>query len=218
MRTRNRAEILYRTLLSSYGPQGWWPLSGKYHRGLPKTRSQRYEICLGAILTQNTAWRNVDTVLASLRQQKLLSPKAISTLSEKKLAALIRSSGYHNQKARKVKLFTEFFLSLRGTPSRADLLSLWGVGEETADSILLYAYGEHVFVVDAYTRRVASRMGLLGPDPSYSETQELFSQALPASAYNEAHALLVEHCKRSCRVRPVCEGCVVGGDCGFAGI
>ncbi|MBU0981027.1 MAG: endonuclease III domain-containing protein [Nanoarchaeota archaeon] len=197
---------LYQELLNLHGPQGWWPITsmaGKpgfddrgYHNGdysFPKTPQQRFEVILGAILTQNTAWKNVEKALLNLKNTVLLSREKIENLPEKKLAQLIRPAGYFNQKAKKIKLF----LKARPGPDREELLSVWGIGPETADSILLYAFHKPIFVVDAYTKRVLLSRGLCKKDASYDELQDLFNKSLPKDhrLFNEYHALLVEHAK-----------------------
>jgi endonuclease-3 related protein len=229
-----RLRALYRQLMDSYGPRGWWPIAGTravrgpgrgpgrgYHPGsfaLPHTRRQRFEIVLGAILTQNAAWGNVEQALAALFDAGISTPEAVLDASTERIAGLIRPAGYFNQKARKLEVIARFFsgrgaLSLSGAPSRESLLSQWGVGPETADSILLYAFQVPVFVVDAYTRRILGRMGLIEPKESYDRIQQRFHQALDAEhrVFNEYHALLVEHAKRHCRSLPSCAGCPVRG-------
>ena len=189
---------VYKALLKKYGPQGWWPINGKYHPGdysFPKTENQRFEICVGAILTQNTSWKNVEKALVNLRKAKILQPSKIMSLSI--LKKLINPSGYFNQKSEYVKNFTRFFLSLKGIPTRIQLLSVKGIGPETADSILLYAYNQPEFIVDAYTKRVLLSKDLIRKNASYHEIKELFEKNLPKDykIFQEFHALLVEHAK-----------------------
>lgn len=220
---------LYKTLLREYGPQGWWPLlsmagrpgfdSRGYHpgRGLyAHTPAHRFEVALGAVLTQNTAWGNVEKALRSLSAAGVRNPKAVLARTQDGLAALVRSSGYHNQKARTLRVLAGFLepparRRAGRPPSRDELLALRGIGEETADSILLYAYGQPVFVVDAYTRRVLVRLGIAGGGESYGAIQQLFHEALPADPelFGEYHALIVAHAKSRCRSRPLCAGCPV---------
>ena len=222
-----RIQSLYRQLRDAYGPQGWWPLAGRagrpgfdahgYHlrgRRSPLTPSDRFEICVGAVLTQNTAWTNVETSLERLRAAGVRTPRHV--VERPGVPHLIRSSGYFNQKTRKLKLLARFFLrpgalSGRRPPGREDLLSLWGIGPETADSILLYAFQVPTFVVDAYTRRLLQRLGILEGDEPYGVIQEVFHRSLRRSGplFNEYHALIVAHAKRHCRARPVCTGCPV---------
>ncbi len=224
---------LYETFFRAYGPQGWWPLLGVrgtnptktglvkgYHPGdysFPRTDAQRFEICVGAILTQNTAWPNVEKALQNLKTLKAIAPKKILELKQAKLAGRIKPAGYFNQKAKKLKIFSKFYLGLGGrAPTREELLSVWGVGPETADSILLYAYKVPTFVVDAYTKRIASRLGLIDEKASYDEVKAFFEKQLPPNleTYQEFHALLVEHAKRHCSSRnPVCEKCLAGKEC-----
>jgi endonuclease-3 related protein len=228
--TGGRLRTLYGRLMDDYGPRGWWPVSGSlrvrgpgqgYHPGnfaLPRTRRQRFEIVLGAILTQNASWANVEKALAALFDAGISSPEAVLDAPTPRIARLIRPAGYFNQKARKLRGMARFFsgrsaLQLSGAPTRESLLAQWGVGPETADSILLYAFQVPVFVVDAYTRRILGRIGLIGPKERYDRIQHVFHQALAPDhrVFNEYHALLVEHAKRHCRSVPRCEGCRVHG-------
>jgi endonuclease-3 related protein len=199
----------YDALFASYGPQHWWP--GR----------TAFEVIVGAILTQNTSWANVEPAIRNLRREKLLTPRAIETVSEARLAGLIRSSGYFRQKAKKLKCFVRFLRAEYGgsltkmlrTPTlvlREKLLSVHGIGPETADSILLYAGKHPVFVVDAYTRRLLERHELATPEQSYEEIRRLFERSLPRDAplYNEFHALIVRTGKEYCRTRnPRCSEC-----------
>ena len=226
---------IYARLLKAYGPQGWWPLpsnAGKrgfdsrgYHPGShrsPGTAAGKFEVILGAILTQNTAWTNAEIALKRLRSEGLKVPKHFVVTSTTRLARHIRSSGYFNQKARKLKVVAKAFsasgaLGLSSAPSRHQLLALWGVGQETADSILLYAFGRPVFVIDAYTKRLFTRLGVFRGTEGYEAMQEEFHRGLPTSSklFNEMHALIVEHAKRHCRSRPLCSGCPVSESCRF---
>ena len=228
---RQRIEGLYAQLLSAYGPQGWWPLSSRagkrgfdargYHPnayGHPRTAEGRFEIVTGAILTQNSAWTNAESALDRLRNAGIRLPSDVRSCARGRLARLIRSSGYFNQKARKLKEVAGLFHaagSLAGgaAPSRGELLSCWGIGPETADSILLYAFHVPSFVVDAYTRRLLGRTGIIGDarQYGYDDIQRIFHDALPENheLFNEYHALIVEHAKRHCRATPVCSGCPV---------
>jgi endonuclease III related protein len=219
---------LYDVLFREYGPQGWWPVPGRaghhgfdrggYHPGdrrPPSRPSERFQIALGSVLTQNTAWTNAEQALTRLLQEGAASPQGILSARPGELARWIRSSGYYNQKARKLKSLAAVFRrrgALSGSPpTREELLGVWGIGEETADSILLYAYGKPVFVVDAYTRRLLARLCLTQPDEGYGALQELFQASLPRDAglYSEYHALIVAHGKSRCRARPLCGGCPV---------
>ena len=207
---------LYDLLLELYGPQGWWPvlsLAGEngfddrgYHPGefaYPETEAQRFEVILGAILTQNTAWTNVQKALRALQENGLLHRGSLARLGEARLAKLIRPSGYFRQKARKIKAMLDF-LESRQTITRENLLGIWGVGPETADSILLYACHQPSFVVDAYTRRILERFEIVEAGASYDEVQALFHAALPVDVrlYNEYHALIVAHGKRHYTRKP----------------
>jgi endonuclease III related protein len=204
-------QLYYDALFLAHGSQHWWP--GR----------TRFEVIVGAILTQNTSWTNVERAIHNLRQHKLLSPAAMARVSPARLARLIRSSGYFRQKSRKLKAFVRFLgdvhhgslTKMFRTPTailREQLLTVHGIGPETADSILLYA-GEHpVFVVDAYTRRVLERHHLAHGKKSYDEIRVLFEGSLPSNAalFNEYHALIVHTGKHFCRARaPLCETCAL---------
>ncbi|ADN01430.1 endonuclease III domain-containing protein [Spirochaeta thermophila] len=219
---------LYDILFSWYGPQGWWPLLSKagtpgyddegYHPGIYEVPDGMgaFEIAVGAVLVQNTAWTNARRALAVLLERSLCSPERILGLEEEALARLIRPCGYYTLKARRLAHLARFFLSCDGLPERNALLGVWGVGRETADSILLYGYGVPVFVVDAYTRRIFSRLGLLASDDTpYEEVRSAVEEAVPPDhvCYNEFHALLVEHAKRFCRKRPLCGECPLRLEC-----
>jgi endonuclease-3 related protein len=202
----------YRRLYRHFGPQRWWP--GR----------TRFEVILGALLTQNTAWSNVQKALSNLRREAGLSPEKLARLPASKLARLLRPSGYFRQKARAVRGFLHHLNNhYRGSLNRLlgraagelreELLSLRGIGPETADSILLYAARRPVFVIDAYTRRVLARHGLAPADPSYAELQDFFHSNLPADTrlFNEYHALLVAVGKNYCHSRnPNCAACPLG--------
>lgn len=201
---------VYHTLYQTYGPQGWWPVGGKY---FPEQKDI-YEIIAGAVLTQNTSWKNASQALKMLRQKGLLDPERIAGLPRNELASVIRPSGYYNQKAERLIAMTTLYLKADKDgrmPKREELLTLKGIGPETADSILLYAYHEPVFVVDAYTKRIFRRMGVLKGENSYEEVQEVFMKNLPPDEklYNEYHALIVRHAKDVCRKNPLCSMCVL---------
>lgn len=210
---------LYGILLRRYGHAGWWP------------GETPLEVCVGAVLTQNTAWRNVERALAALRERGLLTFEALRALPAARLARLIRPSGYFNVKARRLKALLAFLgREYRGRPEamagedarvlRAKLLAVDGVGPETADSIVLYAAGLPLFVVDAYTRRVFARLGRLRGDESYDETQRYFMERLPpdAALYNDYHAQIVRLAKESCRKTPLCDGCPLAAHCPRLGV
>ena len=201
--------LLYQRLYSYFGPQHWWPADSPF------------EVMVGAILTQNTNWANVEKAINNLKKNKLLTLEALYKLPDKRLASLIRPSGYYNIKAKRLKEFLAFlFKAYQGSLKkiskvdtltlRSLLLSVKGVGPETADSILLYALNKPVFVVDAYTKRILSRHSLLKEDSSYAEAQNLFMQNLKndVKLFNEYHALLVKLGKEFClKAKPKCEIC-----------
>ncbi len=207
----NRVYAFYKELMAKYGPQGWWPLmkvvDGKpvnwYHKGdysYPHNERQIFEICIGAILTQNTSWNNVMRALENLFFAQVLTAEAVLSISEQRLKELIRPAGFFNQKAHYLKNFAQFFVSLdkNQIPTREQLLRVKGIGRETADSMLLYAWKQPHFVVDAYTRRIFSSMGFFPKDWSYEKIKEFFEQNLPKdlTLFQEYHALIVEHGKR----------------------
>lgn len=226
---------IYDILQREYGPQGWWPVTDdektqpSYHKGdytFPRTNQQLFEIMVGAILTQNTSWKNVEKALMQLNHYQLLSADAITKIHLKTLAKHIRSSGYHNQKAKKLKHLVQFleqypFPELKkrtASELRELLLNVHGIGPETADSIVLYAFNKPLFVIDAYTKRIFSRIGLCKEDVSYDELQHKIVNELidEVQIYNEYHALLVEHAKRYCRTKPLCEDCPLKNGCTFS--
>ncbi len=199
---------IYHRLFQWYGPQHWWP------------GESPFEIVIGAILTQGTAWANVERALNNLKTADCFSSKTLLEVSEEELAILLRPSGYFNAKARKLKAFInhlweeyegelDMLLAKEGNELRQELLSIYGIGEETADDIVLYAAEQPSFVIDAYTRRILQRLGLSPKEGSYGAYQEVFHGALPpeSSLYNEYHALLDRHAKETCKKEPLCEGC-----------
>jgi endonuclease III related protein len=200
----------YATLSKTIGPRRWWPARTPF------------EVIVGAILTQNTAWRNVEKAMVNLRRERLLTPQAMERVSTQRLAGLVRPSGYFRQKAKKLKAFVRFLRNEYGgslrrmfaTPTlelREQLLGVFGIGPETADSILLYAGGHPIFVVDAYTHRILGRHGISSTGkPDYEAVRAMFEANLPADArlYSEFHALLVNVGKNWCRPRdPRCSEC-----------
>ncbi len=214
----NKIQSIYNRLYKSFGPQGWWPLtiSGhktRHHAGEPKNDNHRFEIVVGAILTQNTNWKNVEKSLENLSKNNMLSMDRIRRANQKKLAKLIRSAGYYNQKAERLKLIAGFIFKNKN-PTREELLDVKGIGPETADSILLYAFNKPIFVVDAYTKRIFERLGF--KERGYDELQELFHKNLNKDykVFNEYHALLVELGKNYCRKKPNCGGCPITQYCG----
>jgi len=208
---------IYKTLLKSYGTQGWWPLNSKYieeNTTKELTEEEKFEIILGAILTQNSSWKNVETSLNNLRKHNLLNKNNIQKTTTEKLANLIKSSGYYNQKARKIKIFCNW-LNSKEELNRENLLKIWGIGPETVDSILLYSYRKPIFVIDAYTKRIFSRLGLLKEKETYENIQELFMSNLKKDhkLFNEFHALIVEHAKQKCKTKPQCSSCCLKRKC-----
>ncbi len=215
----NKIAVIYKKLLKAYGNQKWWPttLEGELHpsyHGNGINEKQRFEIIAGAILTQNTSWKNVEKAIISLNKTKSLGINKIKKISKSKLASLIKPSGYYNQKAERLKIVADFFSKNRN-PTREQLLAVKGIGPETADSILLYAFSKPVFVVDAYTKRIFSRIGLCKGKCGYDELQEIFHNNLPKKArmFNEYHALIVELAKQRCSKKPNCKKCPISAYC-----
>ncbi len=208
---RRKLFIFYEKLYRYFGPQKWWPAESPF------------EVMVGAILTQNTNWGNVEKAIRNLKAKKVLNAQKLNQLSGKKLALLIRPSGFYNLKSKRLKEFLRFLFSRYGgkirkmalvntANLRRELLSVQGIGRETADSILLYALNKPIFVVDAYTRRIFSRHKLIPEDATYDEIQSLFMCNLKneAKLFNEYHALLVKLGKEFClKRRPRCEECPV---------
>jgi endonuclease-3 related protein len=205
---------VYERLRGVFGHGGWWP------------GDSPFEVCVGAILVQNTAWANVERTLGALKNERLLSFRALDRLSEEHLAPLLRSSGTFRVKARRLRAFLDFLSIEYGGRTEAmrsedpavlrrKLLGVPGIGAETADSIVLYAAGHPSFVVDAYTRRVFTRLGLLGGEEPYLQVQRLFEGHLPrdAALYNDYHAQIVRLGKDFCRVRPRCPECPLRDVC-----
>ena len=199
---------IYSRLQRHYGPQRWWP------------GDTRFEVMVGAVLTQSAAWPNVERAIARLRAAGALSPAAIRELSQHDLAKLVYSSGYYNAKAKKLKALAEYLGERFGDDLeamarepkdalRTELMGVHGIGEETADDILLYAADKPAFVIDAYTRRVFARLGLASEAGSYSTYQAIFEDNLTPDPelFGEYHALIVAHAKRVCRKGPLCRGC-----------
>lgn len=207
--------FIFDKLFRHFGPRRWWPGETKF------------EIVIGAILTQNTSWKNVEKAIGRLKEHDLLQPEKLFTIPEKELALLIRSSGYYNQKAKKIREFLNFFksysfsfedmLSVDKGRIREELLAVRGIGQETADSIILYALEKPVFVIDAYTKRIFSRLGYVDEKISYRELQELFVRNLPEDVklYNEYHALIVAFGHNICRKKPLCDLCFLRNRCSY---
>jgi len=205
---------IFSKLNNHYGLQKWWPARSSF------------EVMVGAILTQNTAWTNVEKAIQALRKHSVLSPYKICLLPHNDLAALVRPSGYFNQKAKRLKILSDWFISrggLRGLKKietlqlRSELLLLHGIGPETADDMLLYALERPVFVIDAYTRRLFSRCGLIVGDEGYDFLRLSVEQSLKSNIHDmkEFHALIVTHAKEHCQKKPVCKACALIGVCNF---
>jgi endonuclease-3 related protein len=206
---KRELEDIFKRLYAVFGAQHWWPADSVF------------EIMVGAILAQNTSWSNVSKAILNLKEKRLLTAPKLYKLSQKKLAGLIKSSGYYNLKAVRLKIFLKFFFERYGAKSklmgsenwrslRRQLLTVKGIGPETADSILLYALHKPVFVVDTYTKRILSRHGLIKTDADYAQLQSIFMCNLrnDAQLFGEYHALLVKLGKDYCRKQnPKCEIC-----------
>jgi endonuclease-3 related protein len=209
---KTRLTTVYRRLEHAYGPQHWWP------------GDTPFETMVGAVLTQNTAWANVEKAIANLKVVGKLDPQAIVKASPARLGQWIKPSGYYNVKAKRLQAFCRWYLAQGGYGSlqtldtqrlRRGLLSVNGIGPETADDMVLYAFNRPVFVIDAYTRRLFGRLGLIGGDEGYESLRHAIEAALGPNVamFNEYHALIVIHAKDVCRVRPRCGECCFSGDC-----
>ena len=207
---------IYYRLLKHYGPQYWWP------------GDSPFEVIVGAILTQSAAWQNVEKAITNLKNCGMMSPSALRDISTDKLAKLIHPTGYYNAKALKLTAFVRWLgascgddlnklFTLDIDTLRRQLLDVYGIGPETADSILLYAGNKPVFVIDAYTRRIISRLGLTPEKDNYDTYQKLFIRQVPQDIglFNEYHALLVRHGKDACRKQPMCGDCCLREICRF---
>ncbi len=221
---KEKIKVLYGLLYSHFGPRGWWPVYCRsknaviYRPGIykPKNEREAFEICAGAILTQNTSWNNVLKCLLNLARAGKLSPDKILSMPVKELEEKIRPCGYYRQKAARLLDFCLFWEEekdslrfLHDSALRERLLSLKGIGPETADSMLLYAFCRPSFVIDSYTRRIVSRITLREFD-GYEALKKKFEQALPRDLkkYNEYHALLVDTAKNFClKKKPLCVTC-----------
>lgn len=206
---------VYERLFGHFGPQHWWP------------GDTPFEVMVGAILTQNTAWSNVEKAITNLKANGALDPDTLLATSHDQLAEWLRPSGYFNIKAKRVQAFCRWLLE-PGRRQRLDhmetkalrhaLLSVKGVGPETADDMVLYAFNRPVFVIDAYTRRLFSRLGVINGDEGYehlrAQVEDTFGRKEEHVAlYNEFHALIVAHAKDFCRKRPLCKGCPLARRC-----
>lgn len=213
-----RIKSVYQKLLKAYGPQQWWPADS------------RFEIMVGAVLTQNTSWLNVERAITNLKQASALSVDAILESSHEQLAEWIRPSGYFNIKAKRLRNFCQWYVDQGGYESlrrlktenlRKRLLMVNGVGPETADDIILYAFDRKVFVIDAYTKRIFSRLGISDANIDYETLREVFETALskePVRLFNEYHALIVMHGKDVCRTKPRCDECCLESNCRRSGL
>jgi endonuclease III related protein len=208
MTNDKRLTTIYDILLKRFGPQDWWP------------GDTPFEVIVGAILTQNTNWTNVEKAITNIKNAEMLSPEKLYHIDINKLAALIRPAGYFNIKAKRLKNFLEWFFEnyegnlvnlekVRTSELREQLLSVKGIGPETADSILLYALNRPVFVVDAYTARICTRHHIIDEGADYHQIQETFESNLPSDLqlFNEYHALLVRLGKDYCKPTPKCDEC-----------
>ncbi len=224
---------LFEKLFSKFDAQRWWPvteqgeLTPTYKKRQALTKQQRFEICAGAILAQNTDWKNVMKALENLNKAKMLSCKKIAGARQQTIARLIKPSGYFNQKAKKLRAFCKYLkknyacsvekmLAKPLAELRSELLSLHGIGNETADDIILYAAEKPVFVIDAYTHRLNERLTLSGAK-NYEELQQFFESSLEkdAALFNEFHALIVRFCKGICKKKPDCEKCFLRKECAY---
>ncbi len=204
MSVRQQLFNIYKRLLSSFGEQKWWPGEG-------------FEIPIGAILTQQTSWTNVEKALANLKEQNVLSLKSLRGITIAELETLIRPSGYYRVKARRLKNFIEF-INQNSSPSREELLKINGLGQETTDSILLYWLNQPYFVIDTYTFRIFQRLGLYIENWNYSKMQKFFMNNLPKDVrlYNEYHALIVKQAKDICtKSKPKCNICSLSNICAY---
>ena len=210
----SRLIAIFEFLARHFGPRHWWPAETPF------------EVCVGAILTQNTNWGNVEKAIANLKGEGLLSPEAIRDTPLERLSEVIRPAGFFNVKGRRLREFVTFLFDRYGgsldrmfagdwRALREELLAVRGIGPETCDSILLYAGQKPTFVVDAYTKRVFAHLGLVDLQTSYEEVRALFMDNLPADVtlFNEYHALIVEQAKVYCRTSPRCTGCPLSGAC-----
>ncbi|MCG2825513.1 MAG: endonuclease III domain-containing protein [Thermoplasmatales archaeon] len=204
---------IYKKLLKHFGRQHWWPAE------------TRFEVIVGAILTQNTSWKNVEKAIKNLKKEKMLNCKKIANMDIKKLEKMVQPSGFYKQKAERLKRFCKYldesydsdlnkFFNRDTNVIRNELLSLNGIGNETADSILLYAGEKPIFVIDAYTKRMCERTGIVNAK-KYDELQSFFEKNLPKNIemYKEFHALIVELGKNFCRKKPGCDGCPLKNTC-----
>lgn len=203
---------VFNRLLKQHGPQHWWPAETPF------------EVMVGAVLTQNTAWTNVERAITNLKDHNSLSAQAILAAPPAKLAGMLKPSGYFNIKAKRLRNFCTWYLEHGGYEKlntwpteqlRNGLLSVNGIGPETADDMLLYAFARPVFVIDAYTRRIFSRLGIVDANAPYESLRSKFETNLArdATLYGEYHALIVMHAKDVCRKKPLCSQCLLSKGC-----
>ncbi len=203
-----KVNVVFNKLEEEYGKQNWWPTI---------SANKKFEIIVGAILTQNTSWKNVERAIKNLDKFNFLRKDAIKQIGEEELGQLIKSSGYFKQKAKKLKATIEF-LDSKKEITRENLLQVWGIGKETADSILLYAYDKPTFVIDSYTKRIFSRMGIANEEIEYDELQNIFINNLDNNSelFKEYHALIVKLGKDICLKRkPKCDECCLKEICEY---
>ena len=226
-----RINFLFEKLEKKYKWRGWWPSTpeGKktpeYHKSkkYKYTDNEKFEIAVGAILTQNTAWTNVIKALENLNFLGVNLPEKLLKTEEDLLLNAIKPSGYYNQKLKKIKCLSEFFIKnsfkTLNKKNAADLrfmfLNIWGIGRETADSIILYVFNKPIFVIDAYTRRVLKRNGIIEGNEDYDEIRELVENNIPhnVNKYKNYHAVIVELCKQYCKTNPDCKNCILNEYC-----
>ena len=216
--TRDKLLKLYNQLKTAYGSQAWWPADTPF------------EVIIGAILVQSTAWRNVVKAIGNLRDADLLMPSRLAAISQPQLEELVRPSGYFRAKAKKLRAFLthlqvrhnyqlDSLFAADAFALRKELLSIYGIGNETADSIILYAAEKPIFVIDTYTHRLLTRLGWITGKYDYDKLQTIFMEALPhdVNLFSEFHALIDRHSSRICRKTPRCEVCVLRDECPFEG-
>ncbi|HIE34134.1 MAG TPA: endonuclease III domain-containing protein [Candidatus Altiarchaeales archaeon] len=205
---------IYQRLLERFGKQNWWPAETEF------------EVIVGAILTQASNWNNVERAINNLKSSNLMSAESIRKTDIEEISNLIRPVGYYNEKSRKLKIFVNFLyeryegnltklFELDTEKLRRELLSVWGIGQETADSIILYAANKPTFVIDAYTKRIMSKLGFATEDTTYHDLKKFFELRIPNDIriYKEFHALLVELGKNYCKVKPRCDICPLNDMC-----
>jgi endonuclease III related protein len=217
MSSRNKYRLIFNVMYNKYGPQHWWP------------GETPFEIMLGAVLTQNTSWSNVEKAINTLKMNGALDPQTIADTKYEELAAWLTPVGYFNVKATRLQLYCSWYLdsgqfeqlnTCDTLELRKALLSVKGIGPETADDILLYAFTRPIFVIDAYTRRLFSRLGYIKGDEKYETLRTLFEKKLGQQAdkiqlFNEYHGLIVHHAKYYCKTKPVCDECCLQKHCNF---